>query len=104
MPLGRVGRLLFPLLLPLPPLLTLAPVLLLALALLGLVPDAVRPFAAAACVGQLLFWAAVYLRAGHSPLNALGDPLGAAVFLYIVATATARGRRVAWKGREYRHE
>ena len=38
-----------------------------------------------------------------SPLHALGYPLGSLVFLYIVVTATLRGRRVAWKGRDYRH-
>ena len=104
MPGGRVGRLLYPLLLPLPPLLTLAPALGLLAGLLGLAPPTVTVWALLAAGAQLVYWALVYRAQGLSPLNALGAPLGAAVFLYIVLTAMARGRRVAWKGREYVHE
>ena len=103
MPWGRLGRLLFPLLLPLPALLTLAPVVALLLASVGVVRGAVLAWAATATAAQLAWWAAVYRREGLSAWNALGFPLGAAVLLHIVVTATLRGRRVAWKGREYRH-
>ena len=103
MPFGRVGRLLYPLLLPLAPLFTLAPPVALLLAALGLAPSAVGLWGALAGGALVVYWAAVYRSLGHSPLNALGYPLGAAVLLYIVVTATLRGRRVAWKGREYLH-
>ena len=103
MPGGRAGRALFPLLLPLPALLTMLPVVLLAAATVAPVPPALVTFAASAALLHLLAWAFAYLRLGHSPLNALGYPLGAAVFLYIVVSATLRGRRVSWKGRDYRH-
>ncbi|HEX5581222.1 MAG TPA: glycosyltransferase family A protein, partial [Gemmatimonadaceae bacterium] len=100
---GGPGRLLFPFLLPLPPLLTLLPLVVLAASLVTSLPHGVVLWAALAAGAQLVVWAAAYRALGHSPLNALGYPLGAAVFLYIVVTATLRGRRVAWKGREYRH-
>ena len=103
MPLGRLGRAVYPLLLPIAPLVTLAPVVALLLGLAGLLPPPVLLWGAVATAATLLHWAVEYRRLGHSPLNALGYPLGATVFLYIVLTATARGRRVAWKGREYRH-
>lgn len=50
----------------------------------------------------LLWWLAVYLRSRRSPLWAPLFPVGAAVLLWIILGAIARGRRVAWKGREYR--
>lgn len=103
MPWGRAGQLLFPFLLPLPAVLMLLPVVALLLAPLGATSDAVLAWAASATAAQLAWWAAVYRREGHSMWNAFGFPLGAAVLLYIVVTATLRGRRVAWKGREYRH-
>jgi chlorobactene glucosyltransferase len=103
MPGGWLGRLLFPLLLPLPPLVALAPPATLLAALVAPLPAAVVLWAALATGAQLLTWAVAYRALGHSPLNALGYPLGALVFLYIVVTATLRGRRVAWKGREYHH-
>jgi chlorobactene glucosyltransferase len=103
MPFGRVGRLLYPLLLPLAPLSTLAPPVALLLAALGVAPPAAALWGALAGGALLVYWAVVYRSLGHSPLNALGYPLGAAVLLYIVVSATLRGRRVAWKGREYLH-
>lgn len=100
MPLGARSEVLAPLLIPLPFLMQLAPPLLLVAAiLLGL--------------HTLLFWAVVtscvtlvswivYYRLAHAPfVYALLFPLGAAVALYIVATAVLRGSRVEWKGREY---
>jgi chlorobactene glucosyltransferase len=103
MPLGRAGRAVYPLLLPLPPLLALAPLVALLLAALGLAPAAAGVWGAVAGGLLLAYWAVVYHSLGLSPLHALGYPLGAAVLLWIVVTATVRGRRVAWKGREYLH-
>lgn len=103
MPWGRFGRLLFPLLLPLPALLALAPVVALLLVPFGVVAGATLAWAATATLAQLAWWAWVYRRERLSAWYALAFPLGAAVLLHIVVTATLRGRRVAWKGREYRH-
>ncbi|HEU4628396.1 MAG TPA: glycosyltransferase [Gemmatimonadaceae bacterium] len=102
-PFGRVGRALYPLALLSAPLVSLAPVIGLLLGLAGLAPPAVLLWGALATGVTLLAWAAIYAGLGHSPLNALGYPLGALVVLYVAVTAMARGRRVAWKGREYRH-
>jgi chlorobactene glucosyltransferase len=101
MPLGRVGRVLFPLMLLLPPLMGLVPALVLLLAPTGLVsPETVRA-AAVAQGASWLFWAGAYRRGGVSAAYALLAPLGAAVLLAIMTQAIARGRRVEWRGREY---
>jgi hypothetical protein len=102
MPLGRVGRLLFPLVLPIPALLGLVPPLALALAAAGVLGHGVLVWSAIATAANLIWWLLVYLWLGESPLYALLHPLGAAVLLYVVVRAMARGRRVEWKGREYR--
>ncbi|HEX6631485.1 MAG TPA: glycosyltransferase, partial [Gemmatimonadaceae bacterium] len=102
-PLGRLGRALYPLALLGAPLLTLAPVAGLLLGLAGLAPPAVTLWGAVASAATLVGWVATYRGLGLNPLNALGYPLGALVLLYIALSSTARGRRVAWKGREYRH-
>jgi chlorobactene glucosyltransferase len=102
MPLGTLGRLLFPFLLLLPPLMGLAPPLLLLAALAtGAVPAAWTRAAAVATLSTLLFWLAVYRRAALSPRYALAYPLGSAVLLYIALHAILRGQRVEWRGREY---
>jgi cellulose synthase/poly-beta-1,6-N-acetylglucosamine synthase-like glycosyltransferase len=101
MPLGAVGRLLFPLLLLLPPLMGLLPAVGLLLALAGAAPPEVARAAAVAQVASLGFWALTYRRAGVGARYALAAPLGAAVLLVIVVQAIARGRRVEWRGREY---
>jgi chlorobactene glucosyltransferase len=102
MPLGRLGKLVFPLLLVLPALMQLWPLgVLLALAA-GLVDDATTVRAAVLSVtATLLFWMAMYRRSGLSPLWALLYPLGAGTYLTITVQAIARGQRVEWRGREY---
>lgn len=101
-PSHRLLRLLFPLGLTAFPLAELLPSLSLGGWLLG---APLRPMAqvwvAATMVAMLLGWAAVYLRAGRSPLYAFTFPLGAAVLLWIFVGAIVRGRRVTWKGRDY---
>ena len=100
-PIGAL-RLLFPLGLTAFPLAQLLPVAaLLALAFGAALPPAIATWLVAALVATLAGWAAVYLRAGRSPLYALAFPLGAAVLLWIFIGAIVRGRRVSWKGRDY---
>ena len=102
MPGGRIGRLLIPVLLPLPALTTLLPPLvLLAQFVLPLASNLVA-WAALSSLAMLTFWALAYAAlAGYSPLYAFTFPLGAGVELYIVLRAMLRGRRVEWKGRKY---
>jgi glycosyltransferase involved in cell wall biosynthesis len=101
-PLAPFGRMvLLPILLLLPPIVLLIPWIVLVLSLAGAIP--ISPVAAATTVLVLvLIWAVVYRAAGESPLYGIAYPLGAVVLLYIVVTAIARGRSVAWKGRTYR--
>ena len=104
-PGGAVGRAFLPLLLLAAPVMMLAPPLTLVAAALGLVGGGVVLWATIATAVMLVWWAVVY--AGFmrfSPVYALAFPLGAAVLIYIIIRAVARGRRVDWKGREYRAE
>ncbi len=101
MPLGRVGQVVFPLFLVMPPLMGLVPALVLLLALTGVLPNVVVLAAGIAQLASLLFWAATYRRAGVPVHYALVAPLGAAVLLVIIVQAIARGQRVEWRGREY---
>ncbi len=102
MPLGRVGRAIFPFLLVLPALLQLWPLGVLLAAAAGLVDDPARVRGATLAVAAtLLFWMAIYRHARLSPLWALLYPLGAGTYLTIVVQAIARGQRVEWRGREY---
>jgi chlorobactene glucosyltransferase len=95
-------RWLFPFLLPVFPLFQLVPLLALLAAVIGLGPPGVARVGAAIAVGATVAgWAMLYRRLEHSMLYALAYPLGAAVLLYIIGGAIARGRRVSWKGREY---
>jgi hypothetical protein len=102
MPGGKLGVMLIPVLLPIPPLMaTLPPLVLLAQFVLPVGPNIVAW--ALLCTGvMLVFWALVYAAiAGYSPLYAFTFPLGAGVVLYIILRAMSRGRRVVWKGRGY---
>ena len=102
MPGGRIGRALFPLALVVPMLLMLAPPIALLLSLASGAPDApLALWAAVATAASLAWWAFVYVWLGLAPPWALTYPLGAAVALWIMVRAIARGRRVGWKGREY---
>ncbi len=99
MPFGRVGRALFPVALLLPFLVLLAPPLTLLFA--PVLSTAAITWAGAATLASLAFWAAVYTRIGEPVVYALLYPLGAALMLGIALRAIVRGRRVAWKGRQY---
>jgi chlorobactene glucosyltransferase len=103
LPPNRLFRLLFPLGLTAFPLAQLVPsgVLVAAAAGVALSP-AVALWLALTLVATLVGWAAVYVRAGRSPIYALAFPLGALVLLWIFVGAIARGSRVSWKGRDYR--
>ncbi|MGH7665285.1 MAG: glycosyltransferase [Gemmatimonadaceae bacterium] len=97
-----VPRAFFPLALLAPPALALLPVMALVCGAAGLVWPGVTLWGAFAAGGSALWWAVIYRFAGESVLYALAYPLGAAVLLYILAGALARGERVQWKGRAYR--
>ena len=100
MPLGERGGFLAPFLLPLPFLMQLAPPLVLAVALALRLP-ALTLWAAVANGVTLASWIGYYRAARLPVLYAVLYPVGAAVTLYIALSATSRGSRVEWKGREY---
>ena len=100
-PLGALGRALFPLLLVLPALFQLVPPIVLAHALTSGAATQTIAWAAIATAANLLWWLAVYASLDLSLGYALLHPLGAAVLLYIALRAIVRGRRVRWKGRDY---
>jgi chlorobactene glucosyltransferase len=101
MPGGSVGRLLFPIVLPLVPLLTLLPVLALVLALPGALPLGWLLWASICVAVNLVYWILIYRGFQQSPWYAFLYPLGAAMVLYIIVRAIGRGRNVGWKGRQY---
>ena len=101
MPWGRVGQLIFPLLLLIAPALTLLPPLVLAIgALVGASPT-VMLAATMATAAQLVTWVLVYRWMEAPTRYAAIYPLGAIVFGIIALQAIARGSRVDWKGRSY---
>lgn len=103
LPPAPLLRLLFPLGLTAFPLAQLVPVAVLVAVALGFAPaPATVVWLVPTLVAIVAGWAAVYRRAGRSPLYALAFPLGAAVLLWIFAGAIVKGRRVSWKGRDYR--
>ena len=102
-PLGWVGQIFFPFLLLLAPLISLVPPLVLLVSVFVAMPLAVDIWAMISTVALLVWWVFVYRHFEESPLYALLSPLGAAVVFYIFMRAVIRGRRVAWKGREYIH-
>lgn len=101
MPLGLLGRLLFPLLLLFPPLLSLVPPVALAAAHAGLAASGVAAWASLGCALCLGWWGLIYRRLGLDAWWAVTFPLGAGVLLWIVVGAIARGRTVEWRGRTY---
>jgi chlorobactene glucosyltransferase len=102
MPFGAFGRAIYPLLLLVPGLTGVLPPLLLAFGLVGLVSTGVTTWAAIVTGVSLLWWVYIYASLRMSPLYALLHPLGAGALLYISVRAIARGRKVRWKGRDYR--
>jgi chlorobactene glucosyltransferase len=96
-----IVRWLFPLLLLLFPASQLLPPLVLLAAGPWLGPRAVA-WAVVATTTSLVAWMILYRRIGRPIWYALLYPIGAAVLAWIVLGAIARGRRVAWKGRQYR--
>jgi chlorobactene glucosyltransferase len=101
MPGGAVGRLLFPFVLPLIPLMALAPWFALGAAIAGLLGNASLVWSVICVLASLIWWALIYRGFEQSVLLALLYPVGAAVVLYVMLRAIARGRRVGWKGRQY---
>lgn len=102
-PLGIIGQIFFPFLLLLAPLISLVPPLVLLVSIVVVLPHAVDLWAMVSSVALLVWWVFVYIEMKESPLYALLSPLGAAVLFYIFLRAVIRGKRVAWKGREYSH-
>lgn len=96
----------FPLSLLSYPVLQLLPPVVLLLALAGIREPGERTllWAGIATTATLATWALLYRRIGRPLWYALLYPVGAAVLLWIIVGAIARGRRVAWKGREYQAE
>ena len=101
MPFGVVGRVLFPVLFLSAPLFGFGPPVVLALGLMGITGESLMPAAALASATLLVWWILVYHGMKEPVRYAFLYPLGAAVMGYIFVTAMLRGRRVAWKGREY---
>ena len=101
MPGGAFGRLLFPLILPAIPLMTLAPPIVLGIALSGAVSTGWLAWSAICVAASLIWWTLIYRGFRQRVWYALLYPIGAAVVLFIVLRAIARGRRVGWKGRQY---
>ena len=102
MPGGAIGRAIFPIALFLPSISAMLPAIMLVLSLAGLFGGAVLTWAAITTVANLAWWAVMY-RSFELPMTwALLHPLGGALFFYIALGALIRGRKVRWKGREYR--
>ena len=102
MPLGALGRAIFPLLLVTPGLFGVVPPIVLALGLLGVVGSGVLTWATIATAANVIWWLLVYAWLRLSPGYALLHPVGSAMVVYIALGAIVRGRRVRWKEREYR--
>ncbi len=100
-PLGRIGKFMFPFFLPLSPLVGVLPAAILLLGLVAPLPTDLTLWAGLSQVSLLVWWFYVYRLIDESPFYALLSPLGAAMTSYIFLRAVARGKRVEWKGREY---
>ncbi len=101
MPLGVVGRMIYPLLLLTPALAGLVPPIVLALSLGGVMGSDALLWSSVALAANLIWWLAAYAFMGLSPVYAVLHPLGSLALLYIFGRAIARGRRVQWKERDY---
>jgi hypothetical protein len=98
---GRVGRALYPLILPLMPLVALAPAVVLLLCAGGLLSGAWLAWSAIVYGVSVVYWALLYMWLRQAVWYALLYPLGSIVLLIIMGGALRRGRRVEWKAREY---
>jgi chlorobactene glucosyltransferase len=101
MPGGAVGRLLFPVVLPIVPSMAIAPWLALGATALGMLGAGWLTWSVLCILASIAWWMLIYRGFHQRVWLALLYPVGAAVVLYIILSATARGRRVAWKDREY---
>jgi chlorobactene glucosyltransferase len=100
-PFGRIGQILFPFVLPSAPLFQLVPVISLLLGIFNLLSPPIVLWAALTSTIMLVYWTIGYLISRNSPLYALAYPIGAAVTFYILLSATLKGNKVSWKGRDY---
>lgn len=100
-PFGRIGTLLLPLALLLPPILEVLPPVALVFSIFVGASATVLSWALISIAATLGWWLVAYDTVGENPAYALAYPLGALVLLYIFFTAVIRGRRVRWKGRTY---
>jgi chlorobactene glucosyltransferase len=98
---GRLGRALYPVILPALPLFSLAPPIVLVVCAIGLMSSGWLVWSAMVYAVSAVFWALLYAWLRQPPWYALLYPLGSAVLLIIAAGAVRRGRRVEWKAREY---
>jgi chlorobactene glucosyltransferase len=98
---GRVGRALYPIILPLIPISALVPPIVLLLCAVGLLSGAWLPWSAIVYAASVGYWALLYLWFGQALWYALLYPLGSLVLLIIAGGAILRGRKVEWKSREY---
>jgi chlorobactene glucosyltransferase len=98
---GRIGRALYPMILPLMPLVALAPPVVLLLCAAGLLSGAWLAWSAIVYGASAVYWALLYMWLRQPLWYALLYPLGSIVLLIIMGGALRRGRRVEWKAREY---
>jgi chlorobactene glucosyltransferase len=98
---GRIGRALYPVLLPVAPLIAVAPPAALILALFGLLSSAWLVWGAICYAVGVIVYAGAYVFMRASPLYAVLYPLGLVVVFMIAVMAVWRGSRVEWKGRAY---
>jgi chlorobactene glucosyltransferase len=100
-PLGFIGRLLFPLLLLSGPLIGLVPAIVLIASIVVPVSPSLLLWALITQTALFAWWIYIYSSIREPLWYVLLSPLGAAVTFYIFLRAILRGSRVMWKGREY---
>ncbi len=98
---GRLGRAMYPVVLPALPLLSLVPPLVLLLAAIGWLSHGWLVWSATVFDVSLIFWALLYAWLRQPLWYALLYPLGSFVLFIIAAGAVRRGSRVEWKARSY---
>jgi chlorobactene glucosyltransferase len=98
---GRVGRALYPILLPATPLIGLAPPVALLLGALGALSISWLIWGAICYAAAVIVYAGAYLFMRAPVVYALLYPLGLVIVLIIAVRAVWRGSRVEWKGRAY---